>query len=249
MCVGLGGLFSPSTLFSETNSPHFQLTSYVGSNLAPESPNSSLTLEPLVRFTPSDTWEIDISSSIDRPFDPYQNFAVPKTDLFLKQVISRNDSSTWSLRYGLSFPDFDRWKLEGYQVRPNLNFQISLPLSSHFSGLIRAGSFFVLSQYTQHPNGENYAKFGFTERVSLLYRTGIFAAEATVTVEQSNTGIWKNDYGSQELISFEVEKHLSLGLMHELLAESIDSATGFYRPIRVFDGRDSRVSAFMEMKI
>ena len=68
-------------------------------------------------------------------------------------------------------------------------------------------------------------------------------------VEQRRSRVWSNDYYTAEQAGFALTKNVSVGLLHELLLGAVDDTTGYYQPVRFYDGRVSRVSAFVTWQL
>lgn len=224
------------------------LRTSLGTKLQPEEPATSVAFEPLLGLDFAKRGELSLYALIDRPLDPYKNFAVPKVRLEFDKPLSLIPIFNSELQFYLTALQLERWSIDGYMTRGTVGLKV---FKEFFSALTLAGKvapFVQANQYRQTESGRDLSRGGFNEELDLTLRLGAFTLDLAFLVTQSATdAVWRNDYASYEYLSYGLNKFVSVGVGHELLSSVIDSSTGFFRPIQLFDGRESRVLAFLEV--
>ncbi len=233
------------------SAPSFRagIVTSVGRYLSPEDPGTSLTVEPEVQEAFSGGRALEFAALFNLPFDEYREVSTPKIRTSLTQQLSAGSYLTTALTLSAVALDVDRWSLDGHRFRGILTGKI---IYEPFRGLtlrFAAGPFYQWNAYTQRADGRDLTYTGLVETFRIAYRTGPVELEAVLSVEQGKSSVWRNEYGTQERAAFYFTEKIAAGLRHELLAGVVDESTGFYRPLSVLDGRESRVSAFLEWKL
>lgn len=205
---------------------------------------TAFTFEPFLIYHMSEKQNFSLYSAINRPTDPHRQFEIPKTILTYRSqfVWIRDVESAWRVYFNAV--DATRWGTDGYQMRVGVAADLATELLPGLVGYVRFGPYAQASRYQQSTDGRNLPRYGFSERIGLTYNNGPFRAEAILVVDQVNNGAWANDYDTTEQISVEVHESVRLGAAHHLVSSLVDDSTGYYRPVRLLSGRDSRFSAF-----
>lgn len=232
---------------AQTTELHTTITAGVGRHLNTEAPQTSLTLEPQLNLAMPGNRHFVATTIVDRPVDPYKNFSVPKTVASLVQDFDLGGISTSAL-FSSTLQELDRWSKDGRMVRLSGGLQMTVEPRQNFAVLVRVGPFVGLHSFRQKINGTDLARYGFNERIKLAYQKGRVEFQLHLGVEQKYTAVWKNEYFTFESVAYRLSDSLKLGISHELLSSSVDS-TGFYRTLRLTDGRESRVATFVEMNM
>jgi len=161
-----------------------------------------------------------------------------------------NGSSRWfHLRASASVVDLHRFGADGFHLRTGLGVEMTQRLRYGFSFGVRAVPFLQLSQYRLRADGSAQPRYGISEQLSFRYRADFFHAEIRLNLEQRLAGHWQNDYATLEQVYFDLSPNISLGVAHEIASSLLDESTGRLNNVRVFDGRDSRLTVFAEWKI
>lgn len=216
----------------------------VGRDLSPEASNPSVSFEPDLGVSFSKT-RIGFYTLIDRPTDPFESMLVPKTILSLKHDVQAGEFLL-SPTLSTNFVALNRWQADGYQVRQTASM-IGARVLGPVTLMLRAGVFGVLSEYTTLPDGKAASRYGFVQRGDVEYKYRRLFAKFQMVTEQRFNGEWANDYVTVEALGYQFSDNGSIAIQHELLSSVIDSSTGFSRPLRIVDGRDSRVSIVLEL--
>lgn len=215
--------------------------------LAADEPGTSFTFEPVVSVGPNDDRGIDLYSQIDRPLDRFKNLQIQQTQLTFRQALA----TPIPLRGRLivNALDLDRWTEDGSQLRLGGTAEATLLNTPHWNLFLRAGPYVQFNRYRQRTDGTDLPRYGFTERAGVGFRYGPVAGEMQLLVEQYYGAKWSNDYSTFERIGYSLHANLVAGLQHELVSGLVDDSTGLYRGIRITDGRESRISVFVDWRI
>jgi hypothetical protein len=237
-------IISPILLGAEAS-----LLTSLGQNLSPEEPATSISFEPELKFNSSDKTAFTIYSLVNRPTDPYKNFEVPKAIFAVTQTVSVFDDVTTKLSAGVNLLSLDRWKAEGYTFRPSIGFIAEKEVARGLTIRGRLSPYAQFNRYTQTASGVTLPTFGLNERLTLLYTVGDFDFDAHLIFDQRHASVWVNDIATLESAAYNINSEMNVGLAHELVSGGIDSTTGFSRPIRFFHERESRISAFVKVRM
>lgn len=205
---------------------------------------TAFTFEPFLVYHMTEKQNFSLYSAINRPTDNYQPFSIPKTILTYRSVFAWLPEVESAWRVYVNAVDVTRWSSDGYQMRVGVAADLATELLPGLVAYVRFGPYAQASRYNQDSSGRNLPRYGFNERLGLTYENGPFRAEAILVVDQSNNGVWVNDYDTTEQISVEVHENIRLGAAHHLVSSLVDDSTGYYRPVRLLSGRDSRFSIF-----
>lgn len=218
-----------------------------GRNLSPEQSKASLTVEPKVVLGLTEFARIGLLTSIDRPTDVFERLSVGKTVLSIDYLVPVGlFAVTPSVSSNLL--NLDRWASDGYRARLTASLTASVS-QTWLSASVRAGSFWMLNEFSTLANGGAASQFGFLQRADVELKINSLLLALSVIVEQSFNGVWANDYATMQQIGYQIEENAVVSLRHELLSSVIDASTGFYRPLRLSDGRDSRISLVFGLKL
>lgn len=216
--------------------------------LGPNSAKSALVFDPSLGFPIDIERRIELATSIERPTDPYQNFALPRTTLTFTQKMTVGNRFATSAHYVANALSIDDWR-NGHRLRQSVIGELAYEPFSRVSLVFRAGPFHQWNKYRQSPSGENLPRYGLYEQARLAYRPGRFVFDLRLTLNQSYRGVWANEYATQETVSYAIFDGVLFGIGHELTTGAIDETTGFSRPFRVFDGKESRLNTFVELSL
>ncbi|MBI4405259.1 MAG: hypothetical protein HY537_13940 [Deltaproteobacteria bacterium] len=224
---------------------HGSITTFLGKNLSQDDDQASVTFEPSVTIGTKDNFTLTAYSLINRPFNGFENFSVPKTALWATLPII---TDVLVLHPSATLLGLDEWKAEGYMARWGVGVETvctRAPIRLSF----RVTPFIQTNQFSQRNDGTDLPRYGFSERLNAMVSFWHIELLARLVMEQSYTGNWKNDYSIYEHAGYRMNERLLLGVSHELLSSVVDPTTGFYREFRVFDSRASRLSAFLQWVI
>lgn len=234
---------------SQRESVQALVRTVVGRYLSPEDPSTSLTIEPLVRFRLADRTTLDLSTQIDRPFDGYRNFSVPKARTSLTRELSRDGDLTTRGILSVTALDLDTWNTEGFRFRNAVAAEGTWRALPWLLLRVGLGPWLQLSKYDQRSDGREFPRFGLNERVSVYVPLGRVLLEGHLILDQAKVSGWRNEYTTAERASYRFLPQLSAGVAHELLTSAIDDETGLAQPLRIASGRESRVSIFAEWRL
>lgn len=223
-------------------------TSY-GTKLGPEAGEGALSFEPRIVIPLDVTKSLELSTVVVRPADPYKNFALPRTYVAYSHLFYLRQGVDTKAILSANALDADLWKSDGYRLRTSAVLEISRAWITNVELSLRVGPFAQFNQYRQTTAGVSLPSYGLGERLKLAWSLGDFLVDIRLILNQSNAGSWKNDYATFEAVGYRLMPGVMVGLAHELLSSAIDDSTGLARPVRVFDGRDSRVSALLELEL
>jgi|GEM_PF-2673506 len=229
-----------------------KLTTSLGQFLSPEEPAQSISFEPSLNFPLGSKTSLELYAFIDRPFDPYKNFAVPKGVISFKREVElfTDERNHTFLIPSLTLVEIDRWKGDGFRFRPSAALEWSREIFESFIVLLRVGPYLEISQFNQRTDGTELPRYGLGERIGITYKIAKrLTLDIRLLLEQKFTTQWRNDYATAEQISYQVTDTIVFGVGHKLESSLVDDSTGFYSPISFFDGRRSRVSLFFEVRI
>lgn len=224
-----------------------QLNTYLGRDLSPEEPKTSIALEPDLGLVSGNT-RLGFYTLVDRPTDPYEKLTLPKTILSLSHQFPFGGKFTISPSFSSNLISLDRWSIDGYQIRNTLSVGASLTASGWTIGL-RGGGFLFANEYSTQADRSSSTRHGLVQRLDVKYEYARLAFQLKVIVEQSFNGIWSNSYATAESVGYRLSDVTTVSLEHEILSSVIDGSTGFRRSLRVSDGRDSRVSMVLGLKL
>jgi hypothetical protein len=227
------------------------LTTSFGYTLAPEDHAVSFSAEPDLFYDLPQGRQLELYAFVDRPTDPYKNFAVPKIVLTGRQPLTDEEKNGIVLAPSLSALDLDHWKRDGYRLRltPALEWTPSIgKVGRSLAFLLRAGPYGQLAEYRETAEGREIARFGFTEKaaVGLTWERLYFEVDLVFDQRVLGNGTWKNDYSTLEKVTYRLGERLAVGVSHALLGSVVDETTGYIRPFRLWNERESRVSALVE---
>lgn len=226
------------------------ITASVGTNLDPDEPEGALTFEPTVGWTFEKGQSLSLYSAIVRPLDPYDNFEAPKTVVTFTQPLPIWTDWTTSVGATANALSLHRWGTDGTMVRWGLFASISREFAPGLTAALRLSPLLQTNEFGQTTAGANLTRWGLTESLAVAYTTGPLTFEVSLVVGQRYNGTaWRNSYSSVQAVSYQAMEKVAFGLSHGLLSSMVDSSTGRYAPIRVFDGRDSEVSAFVTVAL
>ncbi|MCB9254354.1 MAG: hypothetical protein H6617_06700 [Bdellovibrionaceae bacterium] len=231
------------------------VTTTFGTTLDPKNSQSSFTLEPQLAWNLSGNTALTAYTEIDRPLNPYENFSSPVSYLLLTHKVNWVPETKTTLRFAIRANNLHRWKYDGYQLRSEAGIQLSRDLGSQFSLMGRAWTYGDLNEYRQTTSGKALPLVGFGERVALSFSPGNFNFELHVIVGQSYHGqsgdraLWKNSIVTAEVAEYRFNDTYTVGVSHELVHSLIDETTGLRGTLKIFDGRASRLSAYMALSI
>jgi len=218
-----------------------QLNLSLGRRLDPERSETTVTAEPVFGLPVKNLGSLHFSTTIQRPFDPYQNFRIPKTRL------------TWEIpfEYFQVFAtgnalELDRWKIDGAMFRQSVGAAWRVEATPGLRFPMRLGPFLQWNDYRLRTDGRGLAQYGFFERFGLEYDWNRLQFEIYFNIEQHFTGVWKNDYATFERLSYRFTDGVRGGVAHELLSSVVDETTGTATSFSLFDGRESQVSLVMQ---
>lgn len=238
--VGIGSFVS-ATDYTAT------LDTSLGRNLSPEQPGTSVSIEPDLGVKFGDS-RLGLYTLIDRPTDPYEKLSVPKTVLSVNHEIPVG-TVTLTPTFSSNLVSLDRWSIDGYLVRNTLSLIASKSLGA-LKLFLRAGVFGYVHEYTTLADGSSPTRYGLVQRLDAGYQYRRFVLKFLVVIEQSTNGsVWSNSYSTAESVGYQFSDYATLSLQHEILSSVIDSSTGFRRPLRIADGRDSRVSLVLGLEL
>ncbi len=210
---------------------------------------ASFTFEPSLTAPLSQNWTGVLYAELDRPLDPYQNFSMARAYALLIQNIPLVDGVDTALRYYLQANQIDRWSNDGSQVRAVLEAEAHIPVAGAFSVLTRASGFGQANRYRQATDGRDLPRYGFAERVALLFAPAPFNFEWHFIFSQSQTAVWKNGFATAMVAEYVVNPALTVGLSHEFLSSLVDETTGLHSTFRLMDSRTSRWSAYVTVSL
>ncbi|MCB0404698.1 MAG: hypothetical protein KDD51_07905 [Bdellovibrionales bacterium] len=231
------------------------ITTTFGTTLDPKNSQSSFTLEPQLAWNLNQKTTLSAYSEIDRPLNPYENFSSPITYLLLTHKVDWVPGTTTTLRFTIRANNLHRWKYDGYQLRSEGGVQLSRDLGNHVNLMGRLWAHGDLNEYRQTTAGKDLPRLGFGERIALSYSPGDFNFELHVIVGQSyhgnsgNRALWKNSIVTAEVAEYRLSDSYTVGFSHELIHSLIDETTGLRGTMKIFDGRASRLSAYMAVSI
>lgn len=235
-------LLSSSSLFGASFGG--KLATSFGRDLSPETPSTSVSLEPDLGVTFGKT-RVGLYSLFDRPTDPFEKMTVPKTILSVKHDFAASDF-TLSPALSTNLIALDRWGIDGYQVRETASV-IGKISPGPWTFMLRAGAFGIASKYTILADGRAATRYGFVQRADVEYKYKRLVLQALISTVQRFNGVWANDYATSESVGYEFSDTGTIAIQHELLSSVIDASTGFNRPLRIADNRDSRLSLVLEL--
>lgn len=242
-------ILSGTQVFASENSTlAVSLTSSFSITPDPKNTQSSLGLEPLIKYHFTKAFDLQFYSSIDRPMDAYQNFSVPLVSLTPGLQLSNSVIKT-KLSLFIGVLDLDQMKSEGMNVRVRPTLLLSAELVKDLSLTLRLGPYYMLSEYRQTTTGKDRVRFGLNEKIGLAYKLGSFSFDLSLIFDQKYSTLWKNDYATSESVEFSINEALSVGVGHTLSASPIDESTGFKKNPQIFDSRQSRFSLFMQVSL
>lgn len=253
--VAVGG--TAATFDQATNPKKIEafITTTLGTTLDPKKSLASITLEPQLAWNLSKTTALTAYAEIDRPFDKYENFSNPVTYLLLTQKVSWVPETSTTLRFILRANNLHRWNHDGYQLRSEVGIQMSREIARDLTLMGRVWGSGDLNQYRQTTAGKDLPLAGLGERIALSFSPGKFNFELHVIAGQSFYGtagsqaIWKNAFITAEVAEYKFNDRYTVGVSHELVTSLIDDTTGLRGSIKVFDGRTSRLSAYMALAL
>lgn len=221
----------------------------IGTYLSPEEPKSSLSLAPTLGYDFGERRFLELYTVVDRPFDAHENFSVPLTILSYGHGVELTDAFRTSLGTSLTALSLDRWAADGHMVRGAATVTVSRELLPGLKAAFKTGPFGQLNKYTQTTSGKALPSWGFTQKVQLTYVWKDFTFDLILLADQKYADRWRNGYGTFEAVTYDLTNDWSVGVSHELLGSVLDDSTGYYKALQVFDERNSRVSAFLEVKL
>jgi hypothetical protein len=227
----------------------FGLITSVGSNLDKQENKASLSLEPAIRYTFDGTRYLELYSALDRPFNGYERLAVPKTILTFGQGLDLFQGVQSTATAAVTALSLDRWAHDGHMVRASVALANAIEIAPGLNAALKVGPYAQSNAYHQTTSGKDLPKFGFSEKVTLDYTIGPVTLGLAVLFDQKYATNWKNGYSTLEQAGVQVAEGCTVGVAHELVGSAIDDSTGFFRPVQVFNERNSRVSAFVEYQL
>lgn len=233
---------------AETDDPfNFSLTGSVSRAVDRVESASYFLIEPDFTYHASDSSHLNLYLAVERPFDSHLNWRLPKTVLAWHEDLDFFSSARAQLRVSSTILEWERWNTDGYMLRPGVALQVEKDLTPHLTLLLRAGPWAQLSQFRQRTDGSSLPAYGFTERIGLEGTWGDLIVDLRLILEQFYAAQWKNNYATVERVAYRVSDDFTVGALHELLSNVVDDSTGGYRSIRVYDDRQSRFSAYVEV--
>lgn len=249
--IQAGWVLNPALLLADIPSEEIAaeiVTSY-NQTLDPKALDNSVSLEPSLAIAfPSQT-SLGVAALIDRPMDAYSNFEVPRLVVLLKQEMLEISKTQLFVNLGVTVLDFHRWSQEGTMLRNSLGLSLEHEEEAGFSVSLHISPFYQLNEFRQTTAGKTKSRYGLSEKVVLGYQWGRTTLSAALVVTQRYTSLWKNDYSTEEQLSYQLDPTWSIGFAHALLGETVDETTGRYTDIKVFDHRKSLLSAFVGIKM
>lgn len=246
-----GGFTSAFALANEADSLKTSaeiITSYY-QTLDPKAPNSAVTFFPSLAVSIPPMTTLGISALIERPTDKYKNFEIPRTVVTLRRNLVAERLTHFGIDASVSGVEMQRWNAEGAIVRNCLGPALETKFENGFEILLAAKGFYQINQYRQNTDGTTKSQYGFSEKLAVGYETGRTSFGVTLVVTQRYTNLWKNDYGTEEQIAYQLDNTWSVGLGHALLGATVDETTGRVSDFKAFDNRKSQVSAFVGVKL
>jgi hypothetical protein len=225
------------------------LITSVGSQLDKQDNKASIGFEPTVSYDFGERRRLELYSAIDRPFNQYENVTVPKTILTYGQGFDLFSKTSTTATAALTALSLDRWKTDGRMVRGSVALTNSKEILSGLTLAFKIGPYAQLNEYRQNAAGRDLPKFGLTEKITLEYVNGPLVLDVVVLFDQKYGVVWKNAYSTLEQAAFRIDDQWMVGVAHELLGSAVDDSTGLFRPMQVFNERNSRVSAFVEYQL
>lgn len=141
-------------------------TSY-GQKLGPESSEASLTFEPKLTIPLNLTRALDFSMIVNRPTDPHQNFALPRTAVTYSQVFPFSNAVATSYYLSLNALDLERWKVDGHRIRHSFGLEMGREVFKNVAVSLRTGPFLQWNRYSQTADGRSLPWGGLYERSRL----------------------------------------------------------------------------------
>lgn len=214
-----------------------------------QKPNASLFMDSEVRVQPSPADAVFLSAKVERPMDPYVDFAIPRVSSgFQHSFIDRSDMQL-TASGALRALDLQLWKRDGWALRPMGQADWSARFVSFAWIGARLGGFLQAQEYSDTLTGELKPKYGIHERLFLRGEWGRWTVESAVYFEQAFTRRWNGAIDFSNMIAFSVDSRVRIGISHQTDNGIVDGATGRYRDIRYFDGHESRYGLFAMAEI
>ncbi len=223
------------------------LRTMVGSQLDPDYPRTTISLEAKYATAWSRSLWSELSARIDRPFDKHENFAAPYAKVQISVSVDTRPEVQGDVRPFLTALALDRWNYDGARVRVGTNGVVRWQATNKLALQIEMAPWVELSKFRTSPEGRQFPGFGLTEKATLEFNLRPLFFELGLTAQQSLSNVWHNDFGSMERAGLRVTEAISLGIAHELLVARMDESTGHLRNVTLFDSRTSRLSVFGEM--
>lgn len=224
---------------------------HVRAQTVPDHTNPQTALAVEAKYVPPFRPRLEISTRVDRPFSPYENFYVPfaKAQLQLPLWASDTSAAPRSLieaRPYVTALALDRWSTDGERFRSGVTAMGRHTFASWLSVQMELTPWLELSRYRTSPDGREFPLHGFTQKITaeLSYRD--FFLELSFTAQQSVRTVWRNDFGWGQKLGYRFSPKAQAGLLHELVTPRLDESTGQVRSLALYDPRLSRLAVFGE---
>ena len=224
------------------------LTTSIGTTLDPKDTQTSVGIEPELTFHVSKKTDIGLYAWIDRPTDAYKNFGVPLITLTPVVAFDSFPGLKTSVSLLIAALEVESWKAEGSSIKVRPGFKVGSEILKGLTLSGRVGPYAVFNRYAQSTDGKDRSRYGLNEKLMLDYELGHFVLQLALAFDQRYTQVWKNDYSTFEQLQYNITDAFGIGVNHSLLGGFIDESTGYYKKLQLFDSRQSRVSAFVEVK-
>lgn len=242
--IGFLAAFSPALQASETISGSFR--TYVGRSLSPEEPATALTFEPAAAVIFPSATTLSFLATIDRPTNKYENFQVPRLRTRVKQGLGITNVAKISTELTAAGVDVHRWSNEGAMLRTSAGLVAEKRIfNEQLLITLKASPFYQFNSYRQTTDGQVKPEYGVAELVGLELRTGRTTISADIQFQQTFHSLWKNGFATSQEIAYNFTDNWSVGAGHQLLGSFIDASTGRSSPLKLYDSRQSQVSAFL----
>lgn len=225
-----------------------RLLTSLGTTLSPEKPRAAWLVSPEIDLALSPRTTLRLAASVTRPFDPHENFRLPKTQATILHRAGSGDTAV-ELSTGLAALDLHRWGVDGAMARALAAAEGSLTFLPGWSASLQLAIFLQLNAYAQSAAGRDLARHGFGQKLVLSWEHRALTVEVALTASQRRHGSWKNELGTYEEIRLAVSPGVAIGVSHELVADTIDPTTGLERGVRLFDARESRLSVLARLAL
>lgn len=220
---------------------------YVASSLNPENSAPSLSFEPYGALSLPSKTVLTLVTNLDRPFNKYENFEIPRIRLRAKQGLALTDVVDSAVELTLNGLSIHRWAADGATVRTSLAAVVGKTFFDK-SMLVYAkvGPMYQFNSYEQATSGSAQPRYGVSELVAIEFKTGRTIISADLSFSQNyHQSAWKNSFAATQEVAYYFTDNFSAGVGHALLGSFIDESTGRYSSLQLFNDRQSRVSAFM----